>query len=185
MARLCAKLLIAIVLCMPQFVLATSENGLSSAADATGAAADAPSLPAAGWPPAAGDASRGIPISGLSFPVDTFPDGTTRARFNAEKAFLPEDEDDFVRADDVLIELYDEDSSILGYFIAEKCVYDKSTCVGYCEGAVRIEYRAPERTIRIDGTNMQWNVGARNVKILTSPKVTMSEIMRGLGDSFK
>lgn len=127
----------------------------------------------------------GMPMEQLSFPIDHFDDGTVRAQFSARWALIPDDENDFVRAKGVCIELYDESGNVTGMYIADNCIFDRTTRVGYCEGPVRVEYKAPGRNIRLDGQNMQWNLATRNAKILSEPRLVMSEIMGELGGAFK
>lgn len=127
----------------------------------------------------------GVPMEQLSFPIDHFEDGTVRAQFSARWALVPNDEDAFIRAKGICIELYDESGSVVGMYLAENCIFDRTTRVGYCEGPVRIEYKAPERNIRLDGVNMQWNLATRNAKILSEPKLVMSDIMGNLGKAFR
>lgn len=135
----------------------------------------------------AGDAAdaNATPMEGLSFPIDHFEDGTVRAQFSAEWALLPADEAEFIRAKGVYVELYNEDGDVIGIYVAENCIFDRTTRVGYCDGPVRIEYNAPGRNIRVDGIGMQWNLATRNAKILSEPKVTMAGIMGELGGAFK
>ncbi len=131
------------------------------------------------------DEADGVPMEDLSFPVDHFDDGTVKAQFFAKWALMPNDPNAFVRAKGVVIELYDEQGRMNGYYKAENCIYDRTTQTGYSEGKVRMEYHAPDRNIRIDGFDMQWNLATRNAKILRQPVVTMSEIMEKLGGSFR
>lgn len=137
------------------------------------------------WASSDMNTGEGVPMDDISFPVDHFPNGTVRAQFKAKKAFIPDDENDFVKAEGLVLELYDEHGGIQGYYIAEKCIFDRTTRTAYCEGRIRIEYRAPERTIRVDGDGMQFDLVSRNAKILANPKVTMQEIMGELKGAFK
>lgn len=140
---------------------------------------------AAAWRLGSGPEGAAMPMDDLSFPIDHFDDGTVRAQFSAKWALLPEDENAFVRARGVVIELYDEAGDVIGFYMAENCIFDRATRVGYCEGPVRIEYRAPGRNIRLDGVGMQWDLVARDAKILSEPTLVMSEIMGELGGAFR
>jgi len=139
----------------------------------------------AAWKNGDADDPEGVPMEGLSFPIDHFEDGTVRAQFSAKWAILPSDEAAFVRAKGVYIELYDEDGKVIGIYVADNCIFDRTTRVGYCDGTVRMEYKAPGRNIRLDGIGMQWNLATRDAKILSEPKVTMSGIMGELGGAFR
>ena len=139
----------------------------------------------AAWESEEMKAVDGVPMEKLSFPIDHFSDGTVRAQFYADRALIPNDENAFVRADGVRIELYDERGKVVGYYIADHSIFDRVTRVGYSEGKVRIEYWAPVRNIRIDGRNMQWNLATRDAKILVDPVVTMAPVMQELEGAFK
>lgn len=132
-----------------------------------------------------GEMPEGIPISGLSFPVAYYDDGSIQARFNAKEAFLPADESAFVLAKDLMIEHYDEAGAVNGYYIASECKFDRIIKTGYCDCPIRIEHRAPDRNISIVGTNMQWNLESRIVKISSGVRVKMSKIMDELGGAFR
>ncbi|MBR3084919.1 MAG: hypothetical protein IKH04_00805 [Kiritimatiellae bacterium] len=139
----------------------------------------------AAWRNGDADDPEGVPMEGLSFPIDHFEDGTVRAQFSARWAILPSDESAFVRAKDVYIELYNEAGAVIGIYVADNCIFDRTTRVGYCDGPVRMEYKAPGRNIRLDGVGMQWNLATRDATILSEPKVTMSGIMGELGGAFR
>lgn len=183
-ARLICAAIAAALMALSQTALVAEE------ADATATAADAAARRideelAAAWKLGSGPAGAAMPMDDLSFPIDHFDDGTVRAQFSAKWALIPEDEDDFVRAKGVVIELYDEAGDVIGFYMAENCIFDRATRVGYCEGAVRIEYRAPGRNIRLDGKEMQWDLVARDAKILSEPVLVMSEVMGELGGAFR
>ena len=139
----------------------------------------------AAWQLGEAEVGEAVPMEGLSFPIDHFDDGTVRAQFSADWALIPDDPAAFVRAKGVCIELYDEQGAVQGIYVAENCIFDRATKIGYCEGQVRMEYHAPGRNIRLDGQGMQWNLATRGAKILSEPKLVMSEIMGELGGAFR
>lgn len=167
-----------VVLYSPYSVQAAGENGDAMARRIDDELAQA-------WRLGGGSSEAALPMENLSFPIDHFEDGTVRSQFSADWALVPEDENDFVRAKGVYIELYDESGNVIGFYMAENCIFDRATRVGYCEGKVRIEYRAPDRNIRLDGIGMQWDLVSRNAKILLEPVLTMSEVMGELGGAFR
>ena len=132
-----------------------------------------------------GEMPEGIPISGLSFPIAYYDDGSIRARFNADDAFLPADESAFVLAKGLMIEHYDEAGKVNGYYLASDCKFDRVIKTGYCDCPIRIEHRAPERNISVVGTNRQWNLESRIVKISGGVSVKMSKIMGELEGAFR
>lgn len=157
----------------------------SSAAAGDAVAESVNSRLIAAWSMGETEAGEAVPMEGLSFPIDHFDDGTVRAQFSAEWALIPNDPAAFVRAKGVCIELYDEQGAVQGIYVADNCIFDRATKIGYCEGPVRMEYQAPGRSIRLDGRGMQWNLATRDAKILAEPKLVMSEIMGELGGAFR
>lgn len=175
---------VALVIVLAAFASAGT-NAASAVEQRKGGTETAAEELARNWASSDMNTGEGVPMENLSFPVDHFPDGTVRAQFKADKAFIPDDENAFVKASGVIIELYDEKGGLMGAYFAESCIFDRSTRTGYCEGKVRIEYRAPGRNIRVDGDGMQWDLVTRNAKILANPKITMAEIMPEIGGAFK
>lgn len=128
-----------------------------------------------------------LPLERLSFPIAYHDNGLVRAKFKAEKVFLPKDENDSVRAYDMRIQLFDEDGGIAGYYSATNCIFDRNDGIGFCEGHVTIYYRAPYKNIVIYGTNMLWNVTERSAKVLVNPAVTFStnSFLKELNGAFR
>ena len=122
-----------------------------------------------------------MPVENMSLPIAHHPGGQVRALLKAVHALLPASDSDYVRARDVVIELYDPAGLLEGIFITDTCIYDRKTESGYCEGKVRIERRG----VHITGTNMVWNLNNRSAKILSRPEVRFNRFMAGIGDAFK
>ena len=129
-----------------------------------------------------GDAT---PLHQISLPVAHYPEGNVRVQFMAEEALLPKDENAYLRAKDIYMEMFaplSEGSKVEGIFKANNCIYDRVLRDGYCEGWVRLQYR----NVRIVGTNMTWNLDTRKVKITGGSQVTIENgMMGGLGSAFR
>lgn len=128
-----------------------------------------------------GESKDAIPLEDTTFPIAHYPGGNVRAQFKADKAFLPPDDDDFVRAYGVTVEMFSEKGLFEGVFRALNCIYDRSTRSGYCPGAVLILYR----NIEITGSNMVWHVENRNARILARSKVVLNRFSDGMKGAFK
>lgn len=122
-----------------------------------------------------------MPVENMSLPIAHHPGGQVRAMLKAVQALLPANDSGYVRAKDVVVELYDPAGQLEGIFITDSCIYDRKTESGYCEGKVRIERRG----VHITGTNMVWNLSSRSAKILSQPEVRFNRFMEGIGDAFK
>lgn len=129
-----------------------------------------------------GDAT---PLHQISLPVAHYPEGNVRVQFMAEEALLPKDENAFLRARNIYMEMFaplSQGSRVEGIFKANNCIYDRVLRDGYCEGWVRLQYR----NVRIVGTNMTWNLDTRKVKITGGSQVTIENgMMGGLGSAFR
>ncbi len=121
-----------------------------------------------------------VPLEDTSFPVAHYPNGNVRAQLKADHAFLPPDEDDFVRGHGVIVEMFSELGRFEGMFQADNCIYDRSTRSGYSEGNVLILYR----NVEITGSNMMWHVVNRNARILSRSKVVLNRFSEGMKGAF-
>lgn len=122
-----------------------------------------------------------IPLEGVSFPLSSYPDGSVRIQFKADKAILPQDPKEYVRGDGIYSELFRPDGSLEGIFRAKNCIFDRAERAGYCPGLIRLQYR----NIKITGTNMVWDIQAQNVRITDGARVTVNRLMGGLGKAFR
>lgn len=122
---------------------------------------------------------KAMPVEKLAMPLDHHANGRPRAQLKAARALVPTQ--GYIRAHDVIIEMYDEHGRLEGVFVAENCIYDRATAAGYCEGKVRIERLG----LRITGVNMVWHMQARSARILSQAEVRTDRFMRGMGGLFK
>ncbi len=121
------------------------------------------------------------PMEDTSFPIAHYPNGKLRAQFKADRAFLPQDDEAFVRAHGITVEMFSDAGIFEGVFLADNCIYDRSTRSGYCVGFVRLLYR----NVTITGTNMVWHMENRNAKILSHSKVVLNRFSEGMKGAFK
>ena len=163
----------------------TSTNVVSSAATTNGVAVVAPHQALIdAWKDVEniGDAT---PLQNISLPIAHYPEGNGRVQFKAEWSWLPKEENAFLRAKDIYMEMFappSEGGRVEGIFKANNCIYDRVLRDGYCEGWVRLQYR----NVKIVGTNMTWNLDTRKVKITGGSSVTIENgMMKGLGGVFK
>jgi hypothetical protein len=124
---------------------------------------------------------RAMPVENMTLPVAHHPNGRVRALLRAGRALIPAADSGYVRAQDVVIELYSEAGLLEGILVAENCFFDRATSAGYSEGKVRLE----QRGVRIRGVNMVWNLEANSAKILSQPEVRFDRFIKGIGDLFK
>jgi len=122
-----------------------------------------------------------LPVENMTLPVAHHPDGRVRALLKAGKALIPAVDSGYVRAQDVVVEIFDDHGRLEGIFITDNCFFDRATSDGYCEGKVRIE----QRGVQVFGVDMVWNLEARSAKILSQAEVRMNRFMEGIGKAFK
>ena len=125
------------------------------------------------------------PLHKVSLPISHYPEGNVRVQFKAEEALLPKDENAYLRAKDIFMEMFAPPAQggvVEGIFKADNCIYDRVLRDGYCEGWVRLQYR----NVKIVGTNMTWNLDTRKVKISGGALVSIENgLMKGVGGVFK
>ena len=131
------------------------------------------------------NADDATPLKTVSLPVSHYPEGNVRILFHAKDALLPKDEKAYLRAKDVLVEMFAppaEGGRVEGIMLADNCLYDRVLRDGYSEGWVRLQYR----NVKIVGTNMTWNLDTRKVKITGGSHVIIEDgLMKGMGGVFK
>ena len=161
----------------------TSTNGAVRAASTNGVASSHQALIDA-WKDIE-NVEDATPLLKVSLPIAHYPEGNVRVQFKAEKALLPKDENAYLRAKDIYMEMFAppaEGGRIEGIFIANNCIYDRVLRDGYCEGWIRLQYR----NVKIVGTNMTWNLDTRKVKITGGSRVTIENgMMKGLGGALR
>lgn len=121
----------------------------------------------------------GTPVEDLSFPLAFFEDGSTRVRFSAKGGVWPDDENEFIRANSIHIETYD--NAGLGFFHADNCIYDREYQMGYCDGPVRLQYK----NIKVFGTNLVWDISSTNATIIGGARTTLNGFIKNLGSVFR
>ncbi len=122
-----------------------------------------------------------IPLEDVSFPLMSYPDGSVRVQFKALHALFPQDEKAYVRGKGIHMEMFEPGGLMSGIFRADNCIFDRATRTGYCEGRVRVQYQ----NVKITGTNMVWDLEARNVKVLSGARVVVNQFMKNLGGVFR
>jgi hypothetical protein len=128
-----------------------------------------------------GDAT---PLHTVSLPISHYPNGEVRIQFKAKEALFPKDENAYLRAKNVYMEMFSpmaQGGRVEGIFMSDNCIYDRVLHDGYCEGWVRLQYR----NVKIVGTNMTWNLDTRKAKITGGSQVTIENgLLKGLGGIF-
>ena len=124
---------------------------------------------------------KAMPVENMTLPVAHYPNGRVRALLRAGRALIPAADSGYIRAQDVVIEIYSEAGLLEGILVAENAFFDRATSAGYSEGRVRLE----QRGVRIRGVNMVWNLDQGSAKILSQPEVRFDRFMEGIGDLFK
>ncbi|MDD5708861.1 MAG: hypothetical protein PHR35_23340 [Kiritimatiellae bacterium] len=127
----------------------------------------------------AGPDPKAMPVENLALPIAHHPNGRTRAQIRAARAFVPTE--GYIRAHDVVVEMYASDGRLEAVFIAENCIYDRESGGGYCEGKVRIERQG----VRVTGVDMIWQSQAESARIMSQAEVRSERFIRNMGALFK
>ena len=163
----------------------TATNGVEGAVSTNGVAASSSHQALIDAWKDVENAEDATPLHKVSLPIAHYPEGNVRVQFHAEEALLPKDENAFLRAKDIDMEMFAppaQGGRVEGIFKAHNCIYDRVLRDGYCEGWVRLQYR----NVKIVGTNMTWNLDTRKVKITGGALVTIENgLMKGMGGAFR
>jgi hypothetical protein len=124
---------------------------------------------------------KAMPVENMTLPIAHHANGRVRALLRAGRALIPPTDAGYIRAQEVVVEIYNDIGVLEGILVAENCFFDRATSAGYSEGNVRIK----QRGVRIRGKNMVWNLDANSAKILSQPEVRFDRFMKGIGDLFK
>ena len=124
---------------------------------------------------------KALPVENMTMPVAHHDNGRVRALLKAERALIPATDSGYIRAQNVVVEIFDTEGRVEGILITDNCFFDRATGAGYCEGKVRLE----QRGVRIRGVDMVWNMNDHNAKILTQPEVRFDRFIKGIGELFK
>lgn len=123
-----------------------------------------------------------IPMVGISFPIAHHKNGIVKLQFKADEALLPSFNSAYIRANGITLDLFNQQGAVIATFHGENGLYDRAARVGFCEGPVLIS----DKDVRIDGTNMIWDLEAQNAKILKNARVMIrAGMMKGIGKAFQ
>lgn len=100
------------------------------------------------------------PAENIILPLDHFSNGRLRAQLRAGKAQIFAD--GLIFAEDLTVEMFDEEGRADGMLKAEGCVFDRSKKHGYCEGNVSMEKDGD----RLSGRGMYFSFEGQFIKIL-------------------
>lgn len=114
------------------------------------------------------------PAEAVTIPLDTYEDGSVKMIIVAKKAQLFARED-FVLAWDLVIRKLDEKGVELSRVEAERCLVDRATKSGWCDGPVRI---ANEKTT-FTGENVYFSSLEGYVMSLTKSKLVSTDMKLG------
>ena len=86
------------------------------------------------------------PAVDVTFPLETYPDGTVKSRLRAKKAFMFIDTG-FIWGESIRVEQYKADGKTVESFLtADNCIVDRKTKSGWVEGNAHMDW---------DGTNVK------------------------------
>lgn len=114
-------------------------------------------------------ATTGAPIENLTLPIEHYDSGRVRAVLRAARATVAAD--DFVRAEEVRIDLYNETGGRDGQLTATRCLFNRAEKRGYCRGEVTLV----RQEVELNGRDLYWSVPQQRIVILSQARVVVKQ----------
>ena len=120
----------------------------------------------------AGVAASGSPVENLTLPIEHFDSGRVRAVLHAQQATIADE--DYVRAGQVRITLFNEFGKQEGWVTAEHCLFNRNEKRGYCRGKVTLELQE----VVVSGKDLYWSLVQQRVVVISDARVVVKQWKR-------
>lgn len=111
----------------------------------------------------------------LTLPLEYHANQRAKVRLKAAKVQMLDD--GLIYAETVVIEMLTEQGEIEGKMIAEDCLYQRKTKLGYCRGAVEVEGEGD----KLKGRGMYFSTEDKFVKILAKCEIRTKRMKNNFG----
>ena len=108
------------------------------------------------------------PAENVSFPLETFPDGSVKSRLTAARAQMFTDSD-FIWGEKIRVEQYKEvgSTNVWASLVADNCIVDRKTKTGWVEGSAQMTYGDSS----VKGRGIYFSLPREYVKILSNCEI--------------
>ena len=117
------------------------------------------------------------PAENVSFPLETYPDGTVKSRLRAGRAFMFLDTG-FIWGENIRVEQYRADgTTVEGFLTADNCIVDRKSTSGWVQGPAHMDW---DGTL-IKGRGIYFSFGREFIKIFSQTEIRAKSLRLGSG----
>ena len=122
------------------------------------------------------------PAENVTFPLETYPDGTVKSRLRAGRAYMFLDTG-FIWGENVRVEQYKADGkTVEGFLAADNCIVDRKSKSGWVQGNAQMDWDGTS----IKGRGIYFSFGREFIKIFSQTEIRTRSLKLGSGkDLFK
>lgn len=107
------------------------------------------------------------PAENVTFPLETYPDGTVKSRLRAKKAFMFTDTG-FIWGESIRVEQYKPDGKTVESFLtADNCIVDRKSKSGWVAGNAQMDWDGT----RIKGRGIYFSFDREFIKIFSQTEI--------------
>ena len=115
------------------------------------------------------------PAENVSFPLETYPDGTVKSRLRAGRAYMFIDTG-FIWGENIRVEQYKQDGKTLeGFLVADNCIVDRNAKSGWVQGNAHMDWDGTS----IKGRGIYFSFGREFIKIFSQTEIRAKSLSLG------
>lgn len=107
------------------------------------------------------------PAENVSFPLESYPDGTVKSRLRAGRAYMFLDTG-FIWGENIRVEQYKDDGkTVEGFLTADNCIVDRKSKSGWVQGNAHMDWDGTS----IKGRGIYFSFGREFIKIFSQTEI--------------
>lgn len=117
------------------------------------------------------------PAENVTFPLETYPDGTVKSRLRAGRAFMFLDTG-FIWGENIRVEQYKSDGkTVEGFLTADNCIVDRKSKSGWVQGNAHMDWDGTA----IKGRGIYFSFEREFIKIFSQTEIRAKSLKLGSG----
>ena len=117
------------------------------------------------------------PAENVSFPLETYPDGTVKSRLRAGRAYMFLDTG-FIWGENIRVEQYKSDGkTVEGFLTADNCIVDRKSKSGWVQGNAHMDWDGTA----IKGRGIYFSFEREFIKIFSQTEIRAKSLKLGSG----
>lgn len=117
------------------------------------------------------------PAENVTFPLETYPDGTVKSRLRAGRAYMFLDTG-FIWGENIRVEQYKSDGkTVEGYLTADNCIVDRKSKSGWVQGNAHMDWDGTT----IKGRGIYFSFEREFIKIFSQTEIRAKSLKLGSG----